>query len=247
MGMTVVHPSRTIHTNKVFSQYSVSLQSEFLSRTSNKQQIINLISDELMKNGCNVINALRDAEVHVKAAVTSSIHQSTILIREDTDLLMLLLHYAYVDKEMHFRSHDASKIRRVYTIRHRKIILSKEVCSQLLFLLVFTGCDSISRIFSIRRKSSFQKLVKGNPILKSWAGSLILPRQSKEEIADQGATQMLWLHCLEATVNSLPEMWYHVFVSKLVSAKSLVTPERLPPTVFNEISLWGHTIRLWFW
>ena len=69
---------------------------DFLSRDCNKQGLINIISDELRKNNCNVINASGDTDVHiVKAAVASSCHQSTTLIGEDTDLLVLLLLYAH--------------------------------------------------------------------------------------------------------------------------------------------------------
>ena len=61
----------------------------FLSRDSNKQGLINLISDELRNRNCNVINAPGDADVDiVKAAVVASCHQSTTLIGEDTDLLV---------------------------------------------------------------------------------------------------------------------------------------------------------------
>ena len=66
--------------------------------------------------------------------------------------------------------------------------------------------------------------------MKSCASSFILPRQSREVIADQGAKAMVALfggNCAD----SLPEMRYHVFVNKLASAKSFVIPERLPPTL----------------
>lgn len=157
------------------------------------------------------------------------IQQSTTLNGEDNDLLVLLLHYENVEKEQYFCSHNASKTRRVYTIHQMKIILRQEVCSHLLFLHAFTGCDS-SRIFSIGKKSTLQKLIKGNPILKSCASSFILPRQSKEVTADQGAKAMVALFG-DNCGDSLPEMRYHVFVHKLESAKSFVTPLRLPPTV----------------
>jgi len=63
-----------------------------MSTDSNKQR---LVSDELRKRGCTVVNAPGDADViMVKAAVEKSLQHTTTLIGEDTDLLVLLLYYA---------------------------------------------------------------------------------------------------------------------------------------------------------
>jgi hypothetical protein len=54
-----------------------------------------MISDELKERGCTVVNSIGDADVDiVRAAVESSLLLTTTLIGEDTDLLVLLLHYA---------------------------------------------------------------------------------------------------------------------------------------------------------
>lgn len=73
----------------------VGRKNDFLSRSCNKQGLINLMTEELEKKGCTVINASGDADVDiVKAAVKASEHHPTTLIGEDTDLLILLLYYA---------------------------------------------------------------------------------------------------------------------------------------------------------
>ena len=80
-------------------------QEEFLSRGSKKQQLISLISDELRRVGCTVIQAKGIADVDiVKATISTAYAHSTTLIGEDTDLL-ILLHYATADgKPLYFRS-----------------------------------------------------------------------------------------------------------------------------------------------
>ena len=77
---------------------------EFLSRNANKQSPIHLISEELRKIGCMVINAAGDADVDIaKAAIDASHRQTTTLIGEDTDLLVLLLHYSRTgEKALYF-------------------------------------------------------------------------------------------------------------------------------------------------
>ncbi|XP_051243778.1 uncharacterized protein LOC127356229 [Dicentrarchus labrax] len=73
----------------------VGRKDDFLSRSCNKQGLINLMTEELEKKGCTVVNALGDADVDiVKAAVKAIEHQPTTSIGEDTDLLILLLYYA---------------------------------------------------------------------------------------------------------------------------------------------------------
>ena len=66
-----------------------------MSRDSNKQGLIDLISGELrISRGCLVISSPGDADVDIaKAAVGASLthHHNTTLIGEDTDLLILLL------------------------------------------------------------------------------------------------------------------------------------------------------------
>ena len=67
---------------------------EFLSIGTNKQKLIWLVSDVLRKMDCIVMKAQEDADVDiVKAALETSHLHTTTLIGEDTDLLVLLLHY----------------------------------------------------------------------------------------------------------------------------------------------------------
>jgi len=202
----------------------------FLSRASNKQGLIDLISDELRKRACTVINATGDADVDiVKAAVESSRRRSTTLIGEDTDLLVLLLHYAYPGaEELYYRS-DKTQTIKVYDINRIKAILGQDLCSQLLFIHAFTGCDTTSRIFGIGKKSAFQKLVKGDPVIASSAKAFIDQNQSQQVIEDLGSKAMAVMFGGNG-MDLLASMRYNIFVKKITSASSFVTPERLPPT-----------------
>ena len=78
----------------------------------------------------------------VKAAIKESQNQPTTLRGEDTDLLILLLHYAETpnNKGLYFRS-DKSTVPKVYDIIEMKQVLGSDLCSQLLLIHTFTGCD----------------------------------------------------------------------------------------------------------
>ena len=104
----------------------------------------------------------------VKTTVDVSHRHSTTLIGKDTALLILLLHYADTDpdiKDLYFRS-DKTCATKEHDINSLKAIIGPDICSQLLFIYAFTGCDSTSRIFGIGKKTAFKKLVKGKQIIK---------------------------------------------------------------------------------
>ncbi|KAL2082773.1 hypothetical protein ACEWY4_022591 [Coilia grayii] len=237
---------------------------EFLSRNANKQKLIKMVSDELRKRGCTVINATGDADVDiVKAAVEASLLHPTTVIGEDTDLLVLLLYYAQGSNNLFFRS-DRSKAAgspKVYDINHIKLVLGHEVCSQLLFLHAMTGCDTTSRIFGVGKKIALQKLLQGDPFLQSCANAFIIPNQTAEVIDELGCQGMAVLFGGKHT-DSLATLRHKTFSKKVASASSFVASERLPPTesatklhcrrVYYQIMIWmgkaeGMNAKNWGW
>ena len=78
--------------------------------------------------------------------------RSTTLIGEDTDMLVLLLHYMQqANNDLYFCS-DKANADKLYHINELKIVLGEELCSQLLFLHTYTGCDTTSRIFGVGKQ-----------------------------------------------------------------------------------------------
>ena len=140
----------------------VGRKDDFLSVSVNKQGLIKLVTEELEKKGCTVINAPGDADVDiVKVAIRASQHQPTTLIGEDTDLLILLLYYAETNNRGHYFRSDKSKVPKVYDISKMKQVLGRDLCSQLLFIHAFTGCDTTSRIFRCGQKVSVPETCEG--------------------------------------------------------------------------------------
>lgn len=221
-----LHPVVSFNQDTIFS----GNKEDFLSRDCNKQKMIHLISQTLRDEGCEVINAPGDADVEiVKNAVQSAVTRSTTLIGEDTDLLVLLLFYAKAtDKDLYFRS-DKAKACAPYHINELKTILGDELCSQLLFIHAYTGCDSTSRIYGVGKKTVFQKFVTGDATLKACANAFLQQKQTAAVIEGQGSKAMAVIYGGKAT-NSLASLRYRMFSKKVVSSQSFVTAERLPPT-----------------
>ena len=221
----------------------VGKKEDFLSRPCNKQGLIDLVTEELQMKDCKVINASGDADVDiVKAAIKASQHQPTTLIGEDTDLLILLLYYADTNnKGLYFRS-DKSTVPKVYDISEMKQVLGSDLCSQLLFIHAFTGCDTTSRIYNVGKKSAFQKLANGELTIQTCANAFLLPNQTKNVIEDLGSKVMAVMFGGKST-DSLASLRYNLFSKRIISAKSFVTPERLPPT---ESSTKYHCLRVYY-
>ena len=130
-----------------------------------------------------MINAPGDVNVEiVRTAVESAVKHSTTLIREDTDLLILLLFYEKAsDKDLYFRS-DKAKACAPYHINELKTNLGDELCSQLLFVHALNWMQ-----FNFKNKrTGFQKLVKGDTTLKACAH----PKQTAAEIVEMGRQAM---------------------------------------------------------
>ena len=117
-----------------------------------------------------------------KATVERTRHCTTTLVGEDTDLLILLLHYSKADNEIIYFLSDAnkqSKEHRVYNINLLKEALGDDVCNELLFVHAYSSCDSTSRICGIGKKSAFRKLVTSDPVMKFCASAFILQKNLK--------------------------------------------------------------------
>ena len=144
-----------------------SKKDEFLNNKANKQRFIRYLSDNLERPGCSVDHAKDDGDVLiVLTAVGSSRHKETVLIGDDTDLLVLLLHHAEMDAHGVFLKSEPNKSaqqNKIWCIRQSKRLLCADVCDHILFIHAILGCDVISRLFGLgkglavkRTNSDFQ-------------------------------------------------------------------------------------------
>ena len=76
----------------------------FLTDTTNKQRFIALLGDELSKNNCIVYYAKSDADfLIVQKAVETAEYSNTVVLGDDTDLLVLLIYHTKLNhKEIFF-------------------------------------------------------------------------------------------------------------------------------------------------
>ena len=135
---------------------------EFLSNQVNKQKFINLLSENLEHAGYSTRHAKGDADVMiVDTTITKARDQTTVLIGEDTDLLVQLLYHAEMDaKELFFRPEPRQRdmtVLKLWDIMKTKTVLGRNVTSSILFVHVLLGCDTTSRVYGIGKGIALKK------------------------------------------------------------------------------------------
>lgn len=220
---------------------------EFLSLGPQKHKLILLIRDAMEKRGIKTLQANGDADVLIsKTAVLMSKTVSVSLIGEDTDLLVLALYYSHIEKgltewqKLYFWS-DKASCKSIYDIHDLAQTLGS-MSAELPFLHAMTGCDSTSRIHGIGKASGFKKLCSQSSKLHECAKIFSIPNQSDETITEAGELAMCCLFDSNSKTD-INQLRSQILRSKLVKAKSFVTPEKLPPTYS---STKYHSLRVYY-
>ena len=135
----------------------VGKKTDFLANKENKQRFIDLLSDKLECHGCQTDHAKSDADLLIVqtaiAAAASQPNNTTVLVAEDTDILILLCFHTqtnmkniYLKPEPHY---GMKKTPRCWNIAVLKSTLGPEVCDNILFVHALLGCDTTSRIYGL--------------------------------------------------------------------------------------------------
>ena len=119
---------------------------KFLANKANKQCFINHLGDRLQCSGCTVIHATGDTDLLiVQTAIQSARSVPTVLVGDDTDLLVLLCYHAEMDAhDVFFKPEpkQMSKKRRFWDIKQTKSSRGWSVCTNILLVHAFLGCDT---------------------------------------------------------------------------------------------------------
>ena len=119
-----------------------------------------MLGDQIENSKCKVHHASGDADLLiVQKAVASAAMVNTVLVGDDTDLLILLCYHASLDSHsILFRPEPkkTTKNPRLWDIKAVKKQLGPEVCSHILFLHAVLGCDTTSRLYGIGKGTSLK-------------------------------------------------------------------------------------------
>lgn len=240
----------------------ITLKKEiFLSNKTNKQKFINLLAATLERKGYSTVHATGDADVLiVNTAISKARSFPTVLVGDDTDLLVLLLHYGELEaRDLFFRPEPRQQgTRRAWDIKKAKISLGPDVCSKILFAHAILGCDTTSRVHGIGKGLALKKLQSSSQF-RELAGVFNGNNVLKDDVIAAGEKALLHLYNATST-ESLDALRYNRYCQRVASGKASLQPENLPPTcsaakfhsqrVYLQVQEWsGNTLnpQNWGW
>ena len=163
-----------------------------MANERNKQQLIDLISDRLRKEGHIVRNADNDADYLIAKTALNYARESNdvLLFAEDCDILVMLVHH--YDPEMAdigicklpTGKDRQGKRGTIFSVRNIVLTLDATLKKNILFVHAWSGCDSTSATFN-KGKLSIMKLFKINAIVKL-SSDFLARNQSKDKVEAAG-------------------------------------------------------------
>jgi len=170
---------------------------EFLANKESKQKFIHLLGNKLQQSGCSTIHAGGDADLLiVQTAIQSSRSITTVIIGDDTDLLVLLCHHAEMNaNELFFKLEpkQRSKTRKTWNTKRTKTTLGANVCPNVLLVHTILGCDTTSRIHGIGKGVALTK-IRIDALFREQANVFNHPGTSKDEVIMAGEKALLCLY-----------------------------------------------------
>ncbi|KAJ8398943.1 hypothetical protein AAFF_G00416100 [Aldrovandia affinis] len=226
---------------------------EFLANNTNKQQFINMLSGHLQKN-CQTYHAPGDADLLiVQKAVESATTTNTVLIGDDTDLLILLIYHANLKSHNLFFTPEpkkSTKKPRVWNIKAVKQQLGPSVCTHILFIHAIAGCDTTSRLYGIGKGAPLKKFTTSSEF-REQATVFDTQSASTAEVVSAGENALLCLYNGKPG-EGLDSLRHKRFCEKVATSTSHVQPQSLPPTsaaakyhslrVYYQVQQWKGTV-----
>ncbi len=132
----------------------------------------------------------------MQTAIQSPKTVDTVVVGEDTELLILLLYHADMDgNELYFRPElkQNAKSIRVWNIKTSNEKLGSRIHSQLLFIHAIAGCDTTSRLYGIGKPASLSKIQCSDDF--ATIGNVFMQENAKkDDIINAGENALVLLY-----------------------------------------------------
>lgn len=140
-------------------------QDNLLSNNKNKSRLISMLTEKFEANSF-IVKHQDDADVLIiETAIEESYKNTTVVIGEDVDLLVILTARTPIDIEIFLLKPGKGKVeQKIYS--SRSFDQHKNIRDHILFLHAFSGCDTTSALFH-KGKTASLKLIKKRLDLQS--------------------------------------------------------------------------------
>ena len=208
---------------------------DFLANKENKQQFITLLDGHLRRYGCRTEHASADADlliVQTAISTTEIGNKPTVLVADDTDILILLCyHWESAERRLFLKPeprYGTKKQPRCWDISVVKSTLGSGVCNNILFVHAFLGCDTTSYVHGFG-KSTALKLIRNNKDFEDQAKIFANPNSAKVDVIKAGERALVCLYKGKLDDN-LDFLRLQRYQQKISRRTTFVKPEVLPPT-----------------
>lgn len=141
----------------------MSSKHSFLSNPGNKERFVDLLSEALESHGIRVARCLMDAYVRIVSTVIDSakVGEDVLLWRDDTDLLVLLLHHISITRNCGSVSMYRPSSNTCIFVSDLVSKMDNTILQTILPLHALSGCDTASSLHGIG-KTKLMKLMEKN-------------------------------------------------------------------------------------
>jgi len=181
------------------------------------------------EKGCKVVHATGDADLLiVQTTISSADRADSILIGDDTDLLVLLCyHVGNTRFNVFFKPEIKSNTRktnRCWNIKSTQSHLGIEVCKNILFIHAILGCDTTSRVFGVGKRTSLAR-AKVSLFFRKQAEVFRNEDSSVDSILKAGEKALVSLYGGEPT-ETLNTLRHRRFCEKTATGRSYVQSQK---------------------
>ena len=180
----------------------------------------------------------------MQTAVKCATRINTVVIGDDTDLLVLLIYLAEQGShDIYFKPEPKknTKKQRIWNIQAVKANLGHELCNSILFIHAILGCDTTSHIFGIGKAASIKKFTSSQYFRDQAKVFNDIPG-SKDDIITVGIRAIACLYNGKPEDN-LDSLRHKKFCEKVATKVSHVLPQTIPPT---SSAAKFHSLRVYF-
>ena len=207
-------------------------QQAFLGNEGNKRDFIKMLANTLRQSGFEVVESCGDADVViVSTAIRYCSTIRTVVVADDTDVLIMLVHHYSDEMEELFIFSETSwkskaKVDCV-SIKSIKEELGPELPKLILFVHAWTGCDTVSSIFGLGKVSILNRCKQSEVAML--AAEFYKESALPSMIEEVGIRLFAILYGAKPE-QSLNEMRYSKYMSHTATSNNIVRPESLSPT-----------------
>lgn len=208
-------------------------QEAFLANEENKTRFLHILSQQLLSNGYDIHQATSDADTDIVriALEIADRKRSVVVIANDTDVLVILLHHFndnMGDIVMQYEAVGRGGVKVVsVSIREIRLKIGDKAAYQILCVHAMTGCDTTSSLFGHGKVSVWRQVMKSQAT-EELTNVIGAPDASCGDVLRAGLELLNFIYGgrFGEKLNRLRYLKYMNMLASSMSPKS----DRLPPT-----------------